>query len=560
MKLGEKVLVTAALPYSYAPRHFGHLAGAYLPADIFARFKRMRGAEVVYVCGTDENASSIVIEAMRRGMTPKELCDMYYPVQKEVFEKLGISFDIFSRTSKPIHYQVVREFYLRLWERGYIYPKTIKQWWCPNCEIFLPDRFVIGTCPKCGAPGQYGDVCEVCGSWYESFEIIDPKCSICGSRPEVREKTHFFLKLSALTEKVLEYVKDKKFWRKATYNKTVAWLEKEGLKDKDITRDYSWGPPAPFPGAEGQVIYNWAENLLGYISATRDWAENIAGNPEEWRRFWTDGSVKLYCFIGKDNLFFHTILFPALLIAHGDYILPYNVVVNEFVNLEGEKLSTSRGWVVWLHELLERYDPDVIRYYAAAIAPETRDTDFKWQDFAEKVNGELIGTYGNFVHRVLSFTYSKMGGVIPRPGELDRRDEEMLRRRIDYARMLEEHIEACEFRKGLRALLDLAQEGNAYMNEKAPWSSPENAGTAIYVLCQVVYSLAVISAPYLPFTSQRILDYMNIGRKVSELRWSDAEAIIPPGHRINEPKPLFRKITSEEVEEQMRKLLERLKK
>ena len=552
----ERILVTAALPYAYAPRHFGHLAGAYLPADIFARFKRMKGAEVLYVCGTDENASSIVIEAMKQGITPKELCDKYYPIQKEVFEKLGISFDIFSRTSKPIHHQVVREFYQRLWEKGYIYPKEVKQWWCPNCKIFLPDRFVVGTCPRCGAPNQYGDVCEVCGAWYEPFELKSPRCSICGATPEIKTRKHFFLRLSALADKVLEYVKDKKFWRKATYNKTIAWLEKEGLKDKDITRDYEWGPPAPFPGAEGQVIYNWAENLLGYISATKDWAENVAGDPDRWKDFWLDKRVKLYCFIGKDNLFFHTILFPALLIAHGDYILPYNVVVNEFVNLEGEKLSTSRGWVIWLHDLLKEYDPDVIRYYAAAIAPENRDTDFKWRDFAEKVNGELIGTYGNFVHRVLSFIYSRMDGVIPAPGELGEKDREMLELRRVYADKIGEAIEACEFRKGLRLLLEFAQKGNAYLNEKAPWRDKEGAGTTLYVSAQLVMALAVLSAPYLPFTAQRILNYLSIEKKVSELRWSDVELEIPAGHRIAEPKPLFRKITKEEIDEKLRKLEE----
>ncbi|MEM3114358.1 MAG: class I tRNA ligase family protein, partial [Nitrososphaerota archaeon] len=247
--------MTAALPYSYAPRHFGHLAGAYLPADIFARFRRLVGDQTVFVCGTDENASSIVLEAIKQNMTPKELCDKYYPIQKEVFERLGISFDIFSRTSKPIHYEVVREFYKKLWDKGYIYPKEIKQWWCPKDRMVLPDRFVKGTCPRCGAEDQYGDVCEVCGSWYESFELLNPKCTLCGGKPEIIGKTHFFLKLSELTSRVLEYVRDKKHWRKATYNKTISWLEKEGLRDKDITRDYEWGPPAPFPNAENQVIY-----------------------------------------------------------------------------------------------------------------------------------------------------------------------------------------------------------------------------------------------------------------------------------------------------------------
>ncbi len=511
----------------------------------------MRGDDVVFVCGTDENASSIVIEAMRQGMTPKELCDKYYPIQRDVFEKLGISFDIFSRTSKPIHYKVVEEFYRRLWEKGYIYPKEIKQWWCPKDKIFLPDRFVVGTCPRCGAPNQYGDVCEVCGSWYESSEIIEPRCSLCGTRPEIRSRKHFFLRLSVLADKVLEYVRDKRYWRKGTYNKTISWLEKEGLRDKDITRDYEWGPPAPFPGAEGQVIYNWAENLLGYISATRDWAENVAGNPDEWRKYWLDGETRLYCFIGKDNLFFHTILFPAILIAHGDYILPYNVVVNEFVNLEGEKLSTSRGWVVWLHDLLKDYDPDMIRYYAAAIAPEGRDTDFKWQDFAEKINGELIATYGNLVHRVLTFIYKRLGGKVPEPREIGERERELLERRVEYAGELADLLERCEFKAGLRVILRLAQEGNKYLNEKAPWKNPEVAETTFYTLAQLTLTLAVISAPYLPFTSEKILRYMNYPRKVEELRWSDAQETLEPGHPINEPKPLFRKISEEEVREKI---------
>lgn len=511
---------------------------------------------MVFVCGTDENASSIVLEAMRLGMTPKELCDKYYPVQKEVFERLGISFDIFSRTSKPIHYELVKEFYQKLWEKGFIYPKRIRQWWCPRDRMVLPDRFVKGTCPKCGATDQYGDVCEVCGSWYESFEIIEPRCTICGARPEIVEKTHFFLKLSSLTSQVLDYVKDKKHWRKATYNKTVSWLEHEGLRDKDITRDYEWGPPAPFPGSENQVIYNWAENLLGYISATRDWAENVLGRPEAWKEYWMDESVKLYCFIGKDNLFFHTILFPAILIAHGGYILPYNVVVNEFVNLEGEKISTSRGWVIWLHDLLSEHDPDVIRYYAAAIAPETKDTDFKWQDFADKINNELIGTLGNFIHRVLTFLYNRMDGTIPDPGELSEEDEKELELIRKMAEEFKELVEACEFKEGLKTLLKIAQEGNRYLNEKSPWRNAESAPRTMYLLAQVVYMLAVIMSPYLPFTSQRILDYLNVEKRVDELRWVDVDARLKPGHRIKEPRPLFKKIDERYVERKIRELEE----
>lgn len=549
-----RILVTAALPYAYAPRHFGHLSGAYLPADIFARFMRMLGHDVLFVCGTDENASSIVLEAMKRGITPKELCDMYYPIQKDTFERLGISFDIFSRTSSPIHYETVQEFYKRLWDKGYIYRKRVKQWYCLKDEKVLPDRFVKGTCPVCGAPDQYGEVCEVCASWYEGFELIDARCTLCGERPIVIEKDHFFLKLSSLTDKVLEYVKEKKFWRKSTYNKTMAWLTKEGLKDKDITRDYDWGPPAPFPGAEGQVLYNWVENLIGYISASRDWAIRI-GQPDAWRRYWLDSETRLYCFIGKDNLFFHTILFPALLIAHGDYILPYNVVVNEFVNLEGQKLSTSRGWVIWLHEMLERYDPDVIRYYAVAIAPETKDSDFKWKDFQAKVNNELIATLGNFIYRAMSFVYSKFNGIVPEPDEIKDEDTKMLKVIDRIADCIKSSIERCRFKTGIKFLLFLAQYGNRYMNLMAPWVFKENANRSAYTLMQIVKALTVLMVPYLPFTAQRLMQMLNLRINVDTVKWEEYRVRIDPGHVINKPKPLFKKISDEEVDEQLSKLM-----
>ena len=482
-------------------------------------------------------------------MTPKELCDSTYPQQKETFEKLGISFDIFSRTSKPIHYKVVYEFYKTLWDKGYIYEKEINQWFCPVDKKVLPDRFVRGTCPRCGAPDQYGEVCEVCGSFYESFELIEPRCSICGAKPEIVRKKHFFLKLSALTEKVLEYVRPKTYWRKSTYNKTVSWLEREGLKDKDITRDYDWGPPAPFPGAEGQVLYNWVENLLGYISATRDWAESV-GNEDAWVKYWKDKETKLYCFIGKDNLFFHTILFPALLIAHGDYILPENVVVNEFVNLEGQKISTSRGWVVWLHDMLKHYPPDMIRYYAVAIAPEGKDTDFRWKDFQARINGELIGTFGNYVHRVLSFTWNMFDGVVPEPES--REDEEAVFRIInEHASLVEKRITSCEFRDAMKTVLDLAQSGNRYLNEREPWRNKERAGSTIYYALHIVNALAVISYPFLPFSALKIREYLNLD---SNVRWDDINKKLEPGSRIREPKPLYRKITDEEIEERINEL------
>ncbi|MCS7136472.1 MAG: methionine--tRNA ligase [Aigarchaeota archaeon] len=545
--------MTAALPYSYAPRHFGHLSGAYLPADIFARFMRMLGHEVLFVCGTDENASSIVLEAMKKGMTPQQLCDMFYPIQRDTFAKLGISFDIFSRTSKKIHYDTVYEFYTRLWEKGYIYRKRIKQWYCPKDDKVLPDRFVKGTCPICGAPDQYGEVCEVCASWYEANELIDPVCTLCGNKPIIIEKDHYFLKLSALTQKVLEYVKPKKFWRKSTYNKTTSWLENEGLKDKDITRDYDWGPPAPFPGAEGQVLYNWVENLLGYISATKDWSIQV-GQPDAWKKFWLDPETRLYCFIGKDNLFFHTILFPAILIAHGDYVLPYNVVVNEFVNLEGQKLSTSRGWVIWLHEMLESYEPDLIRYYAAIIAPETKDSDFRWKDFQAKINNELVATLGNFVHRVLLFVHTKFEGVVPEPGELEPQDRELLNDVEKLTVMFKNRLENCRFKSGLKIILELAQLGNRYLNTMKPWAITENAARAMYVAMQVVKALCVLMSPYLPFSAHKLMSMINLNLTPETVRWEELSVPIKPQHKINKPEPLFRKVTDEEISKYMSKL------
>jgi len=545
-----RIIVTAALPYSYAPRHFGHLAGAYLPADIFARFQRVKGVETVFVCGTDENASSIVLEAMRRGVTPKQLCDSTYPQQKETFERLGISFDIFSRTTNPTHFKVVEEFYRRLWEKGYVYPKMIKQLFCPVDDKVLPDRFVKGRCPVCGAAEQYGEVCESCGSFYEASELTEPRCSICGSQPVLVEKKHFFLRLSSLTDQVLSYVKPKTYWRKATYNKTVSWLEGEGLRDKDITRDYDWGPPAPFPGAEGQVMYNWVENLLGYISATREWAER-RGEPDAWRRFWLDPHTRLYCFIGKDNLFFHTILFPALLIAHGDYINPHNVVVNEFVNLEGQKISTSRGWVLWLHDMLEHYHPDLIRFYAVISAPESRDSDFRWKDFQLRVNGELIATFGNFIHRALSFLWTEFGGKVPEP-QFDTEDEFYVNQLIEVSSStVENHLENCRFRDGLRSILDLAQSGNRFLNERQPWKNRDTAATTIYHTLNIVNCLAVLSYPFLPFTAGQIRAYLNL--QPNPL-WSESKTPLKPGHQVSSPKPLFRKITDAEIDERVEEL------
>ena len=541
------------MPYAYAPRHFGHLAGAYLPADIYVRYRRLVGDQVLFVCGTDENAASIILEAQRQRITPQELCDRYHPQQEDTFRRLGISFDIFSRTSYDIHHETVTEFYKTLWQKGFIEPREIKQLYCPRCHKVLPDRFVKGICPICNTPDQYGESCENCANWYEAYELLEPKCTICGSEPDVIDSIHFFLLLSKLNQSVLEYVRTKKDWRKATYAKTISWLETDGLRDRDITRDYDWGPKAPFPGSKGQVIYNWAENLLGYISATKHWAIE-QGEPGSWKEYWDSEDTNLLCFIAKDNLFFHTILFPALLHAHGDYNQPKNVVMNQFVNLKGKKFSTSRGWVIHLHEMLEKYDPDLIRFYAAINAPETKDTDFTWSDFQIKVNNELIATFGNFVHRSLVFAYNHFDRSIPYIDGLREQDETMLFNVYEIVDELKTYLERTEFQSGLKALLRIAQTGNRYLNSEKPWNNSETAAYSIYTALQIVHILSIIITPYLPFTAERIRNILGNRTPYCDLQWTDIKTKISPGAKITEPRALYRKLTDEEINSEINML------
>lgn len=541
------------MPYAYAPRHFGHLAGAYLPADIYVRYRRLIGDQVLFVCGTDENAASIILEAQRQEITPQELCDRYHPQQEDTFRRLGVSFDIFSRTSYDIHHKTVTEFYKTLWRKGYIEKRGIKQLYCHECLKVLPDRFVKGICPVCNTPNQYGENCEDCGTWYEAYELLEPKCIICGSKPDVIESIHFFLLLSKLNKTVLEYVTPKKEWRKATYAKTISWLESDGLRDRDITRDYDWGPKAPFPGSKGQVIYNWAENLLGYISATKHWALE-QGTPDSWKDYWYRDDCNLFCFIAKDNLFFHTLLFPALLHAHEDFIQPKNVVMNQFVNLKGKKISSSRGWVIYLHEMLEKYDPDMIRFYAAINAPEIRDTDFLWKDFQIKVNNELIATFGNFIHRSLVFAFNKFDKSVPNIDSLREDDEKVLKIVYNTADKLKNHLERTEFQSGLKALLKIAQTGNRYLNSEKPWNNSETATYSIYTSLQIVHILSILSIPYLPFTAEKIRKYLGNHTTYSDLKWTDIRTRITPGTKITKPKALYRKLTENEIDTEIKKL------
>lgn len=525
----------------YAPRHIGHLSGVYLPADVYARYCRLRGREVLFVCGTDENAATTIIEARRRSVSPQALSDEGYAFQREVFDRLGMSFDIYSRTSREVHHRTVWEFYGKLEREGLIYRSEVVQPYCEKCGQPLPDRFVKGGCPRCGAENQYGESCEACAHWFDASELLNPRCTLCGTTPTMRKVEHAFLRLSSLEEKILEYVEGPgRCWRRRTLNRTLSWLREVGLIDKDITRDYDWGPGAPFL-EEGQVIYNWSENLIGYISATRDWAGH---DEKRWRPYWEGGS-RIVNFLGKDNLFFHTVLFPALLIGNGDYALPSQVVVNEFVNMPEGKMSTSRENAVWLHDLLERLKPEVIRYYAAAIAPENRDTVFSWEDLVNRVNADLADNIGNLVNRVLVLA-GKIPGEVGGEIQLDEEHSSFLGRAQDTIDSVIESIDGLEVKRGLEAILEQAREGNRFLNEKRPWEKGPGGRETVWVLLKLLGILSVLLSSYLPETAEVIWSSLGHEGKISQRGWDECLGEDPREPRVKR-LILFEKLALEDV-------------
>jgi methionyl-tRNA synthetase len=518
----------------------------YLPADVYVRFCRAKGREVLFVCGTDENAATTILEARRRATTPQELGDEGHPFQLSVFERLGISFDIFSRTSREIHHKTIWDFYETLHQRGLIFLDEVEQPFCESCEEPLPDRFIKGRCPKCGADDQYGDSCEVCAQWYDASELVDARCTLCGSRPIHKKVKHAFLRLSGLEGEVTDYVRARGGgWRKRTYRKTMSWLTGEGLIDRDITRDYDWGPTAPFLGPH-QVIYNWAENLLGYISATRDWAIQTS-RPGAWEGWWKGNGARLVCFLGKDNLFFHTILLPALLLGHGDYNLPDHIVVNEFVNFSSDKMSTSRGNVIWLHELLDVLDPEVIRFYAAAIAPENRDTAFSWEDLVTRANADLSDTIGNTVNRILVLAEKTFcGSAVEEPGEFGTLERQLLEKARTSRAKVEGHLESFEVKKALEEILELCRAGNRYLNEAKPWQDEAGASAAVWTSLKLLGTVAVVLYPILPGTAESIWKQIGHEDTIEECGWDEGLRRSPP-KQLGDREILFRKISLDEL-------------
>ncbi|CUU00883.1 methionyl-tRNA synthetase [Candidatus Thermokryptus mobilis] len=558
----QKILVTAALPYANGPIHLGHLAGAYLPADIYVRYQRLKGRDVIYICGSDEHGVPITITAEKEGITPQQVVDKYHYMNKESFEKFGISFDNYSRTSLPLHHQTAQEFFLELYKKGILKEKTTKQLYCENDKMFLADRYVEGICPVCGSPGARGDQCEKCGSWLEQTDLIEPKCKICGSTPVIKGTSHWYLPLGDFQKRLEEWISTKTHWKENVKQYVQSWF-REGLQDRAVTRDLYWGVKVPIEGVQGKVIYVWFDALLGYISSTKEWAQKI-GQPEKWREYWQNPETRLIHFIGKDNIVFHCIVFPAMLMAWNDerddkFILPDNVPANEFLNLEGKKLSTSRNYAVWLNEYLEKFEPDPLRYALASILPETKDTDFSWREFQARNNNELADILGNFVNRTLTFAKKYFGNKVPEIFELENIDNEMISKLKEYADRIAENYENFKIRDGVFETMNLARHANKYFNDTEPWrtikENPKRASTTINICLQTVRALAILFEPVLPFSARKIWKMLNLNDDIVKSGWDSAYQLsLKPGHQLGEPEILFRKIEDSEIEREIKKL------
>ena len=553
--MSERIFIGVAWPYADGPLHLGHIAGAYLAADIFARYHRVKGNEVLMVSGSDQHGTPITIKAAQEGKKPGEIANKYHQEFLDSWQKLGISFDLFTNTSTANHTEVSQHIFLTLLDKGYIYKAIVSQPFCPQCQRFLPDRYIEGACPYCNSSGARGDQCDECGKPLNSVELIDPHCRLCGTMPEFRETEHFFLKLSAFRDQLLAWVKQQTHWRRNVLNFTLSYLE-GGLKDRAITRDIDWGIPIPLAGFEGKCLYVWFEAVIGYLSATKEWAKSM-GDEERWRSFW-QGEVKSYYFIGKDNIPFHTIVWPAMLMGYGDLNLPYDVPANEFLTIEGRKLSTSRNWAVWLPDYLSHYEPDPLRYLLSINMPETGDTDFSWREFFRRNNDELVATYGNLVHRVLTFVYRNFDGCVPTCEDMglnsiQQRTPTQLE--IESSAKFNDvgnELSRCHFKVALNLAMSIAHQANRYLDEKSPWKiineNRQAAANSLYAALCVISYLRTMLYPFLPFSSQKLHEMLGFEGNIADYGWRLTEP--PPGQRLLLPEPLFTKLDEGMVAEE----------
>ncbi len=550
--MAERIFIGVAWPYASGPRHLGHLAGVYLPADIFARYHRTKSNEVLMVSGSDQHGTPITVRAEEEGKTPDEIANRYHREFLGYWEKLGISFDLYTRTGTENHAQVVQDIFLTLLKNGYIYRDTMTQPYCPNDKRFLPDRYVLGTCPYCGFNDARGDQCDECGRTLDPMDLIDIRCRLCGATPEFRETEHFFLRLSAFAEQLSSWVKGQTHWRPNVFNFTTRFLA-EGLKDRAITRDLEWGVPVPVPGFENKRIYVWFDAVIGYLSASKEWAQ-ASGDPEKWRDFW-QGPTRAYYFLAKDNIPFHTIIWPAMLMGYGGLNLPYDVPANEYLTFAGRQFSSSRGWGVWLPDFLDRYEVEPLRYLLSINMPETNDSDFSWQEFYRRNNDELVATYGNLVHRVLTFTYRNFDGCVPHHGEFDNRSLALLSKAQATLDAVDKSLYDCRFRAAIREAMSLAQETNRYLDEKAPWKTikqdRETSARAVCAALTAICCLKTILYPFLPFSSQRLHALLGYEGSIEAAGWSFSTP--PAGQKLQPPEALFAKLDEKIVEEESHK-------
>jgi methionyl-tRNA synthetase len=557
----KKILVTSALPYANGPIHLGHLAGAYLTPDFYVRYKRRTGADVAYICGSDEHGVPITIAAEKEGVTPQDIVDRYHKMNKKAFEDFGISFDYYGRTSSKVHHQTSQEFFTALYDKGFFKKKTEEQLYDPKADMFLPDRYVKGTCPNCGYEEAYGDQCEHCGTSLSPTELIDPKSALTGEKPELKKTEHWYMPLGDAQPKLEQWIDTRENWKPNVMGQVKSWLN-DGLQDRAATRDLSWGVPVPLDDAKGKVLYVWFDAPIGYISATKEWAQE-QGKPELWKEFWQDENTELYHFIGKDNIVFHCIMFPIILMEHGGYVLPKNVPANEFLNLEGRKLSTSRGWAVWLHEYLEveEFEPDLLRYALGSTLPESKDSDFSWKDFQNRVNTELADVLGNFTNRTLSFTTNYAEGKVPELIEPSELDKETLQSINHQKEKITHAYESFKFKEAISETMNLARIGNRYFTETEPWktrkSEPIKCGNTLYVSLQISAALSCLFDPILPAKMNLLRSQLGIK---NNFRWDDISAsLLSSGTPVIQGDILFDKIEDDIIEAQLQKLHDKAK-
>jgi methionyl-tRNA synthetase len=544
----EKVYIGVAWPYANGSLHLGHIAGCYLPADIFARYSRMKGKDVLMVSGSDEHGTPITISAENEKTTPQAIVDRYNKEHTQNMKQMGITFDLFTRTTTDNHHKVVQDIFSTLYKKGDIYKKSVEAFYCMDCIRFLPDRYIEGTCPYCGSEKARGDQCDECGKLLDPQELTNVKCKICGSTPEIQTSNHLFFALSKFESKLLTWIKDKKHWKASVLKFTQNWL-KDGLKDRAITRDIDWGVKVPIGGFEDKRIYVWFDAVIGYLAASKEWSQKT-GKANKWEEWWKNKDAKHYYFLAKDNIPFHTLIWPSILMGYDEKLdLPYDIPANEYLRLKGEQFSKSRGTAVWVPDILEKFDVDAVRYYLSINMPENKDTNWMWDDFVAKNNDELVGRYGNLVHRVITFT-QKNFGEIPKQGKLDDLDKKALKKIEEASKEVSKSIENCSFKQGLRAAMNLAQFGNFYFDQKQPWNLVKNdkkaCGNVLHICLKIVKALAVFMTPYLPFSSDKIWNIIGHKKSIHDISWDQALEDLKVGTPLERPMPLFKKLDLKE--------------